>query len=142
MRFLVPQFIDLEPKVIGSLSVRQFITMLITFGLIFICYKLFTFLWFIFIALILFTTGGLFAFMSVNGRPFHYFLLNILETWRRPKLRIWHQNGKGLPEVIAKEKGEDKKQQIPPRQPMASRRLSEISLLVDTGGSYRENEQM
>ena len=46
-QFTVPQFIDVEDKVIGPITVRQFIIMLAGFLAIAICYKLLDFAAFI-----------------------------------------------------------------------------------------------
>jgi hypothetical protein len=75
-QFTVPQFIDVEDKVVGPLSVRQFITLLATFGLCFLLYKIFVFTVFLILAIITIIIGGCFTFVKVSGVPLHYFLLN------------------------------------------------------------------
>jgi len=137
MRFVVPQFIDIEPKIMGQVSLRQFLVLLVTAGLIFICYKLADFTLFAIEAIVLFALGGIIAFFKVNGQPVHYFLLNFLQSAKRPKLRVWYKEGQEIKEVILPEKKEKKEEEII-RPPLSSRRLSEISLIVDTGGAYRE----
>jgi len=139
MRFIVPQFIDIEPKIIGPISARQFLILVLTGGVIFICYKLADFSLFVIEAVILFALGGTFAFLKVNGQPVHLFLLNLLQSLRKPKSRVWFKEGEEAKEMILPEKKE-KVEEIAPRQPLSSRRLSEISLIVDTGGAYREEE--
>ena len=90
-QFVVPQFIDVEDKVIGPITVRQFIILLAGGGLCFIAYTLSDFalfiFWFVVIAILTFFV----AFVKVNGRPIHYFLLNIIQTSRRPRLRVWQK---------------------------------------------------
>jgi hypothetical protein len=136
-QFVVPQFIDVEAKIIGPLTVRQFLTFLAGAGLIFLVFKLATF-WIAAIeGLFIFALTGTFAFLKINGRPFHYFLLNMLQTLRRPVLKVWNKN------VFVAVKKEEKK--IEPPKPIIKKhltasRLSELSLVVDTGGAYREEE--
>ena len=77
-----------------------------------------------------------FAFLKINGRPFHYFLLNLIQTLRRPSLKIW--NKEVYFDEIAKEKKTPTPKYIPPKQHLSATRLSELSLVVDTGGAYRE----
>jgi len=137
MRFVVPQFIDIEPKIMGPVSLRQFLILLATGGLIFVCYKLSDFALFVIEAVVLFALGGTFAFFKVNGQPVHYFLLNFLQSAKKPKLRVWNKEGQKVKEVILTEKVEEKEEEII-RPPLSSKRLSEISLIVDTGGAYRE----
>lgn len=137
MQFVVPQFIDIEPKIFGPITARQFIILIITGGLIFAAYKACDFSLFLIIGVILFASGGTLAFMKINGRPIHYFFLNIFQTAKKPKLRIWRKEF-----ILEKELKIKEKVEVPPvkapRKPLPTTRLSEISLLVDTGGIYRE----
>ncbi len=142
-QFLVPQFIDVEDKVIGPITVRQFIIMLVVGLLIFIAYKLADFALFAFLGILLFGVGGTVAFLRINGQPFHFFLLNVLETWRSPRRRVWN---KALKDV---ELREYMAEVLPPtpevhvhKQMISRSRLNEIALIVDTGGVYAgDNEK-
>ncbi|HSD12921.1 MAG TPA: PrgI family protein, partial [Patescibacteria group bacterium] len=89
MRYVVPQFIDVEDKIIGPLTTRQFLILLVTAFVMFIEYKLADFGLFLLIGISTLIVGGIFAFFRVNGQPFHYFLLNMVQTFRRPSLRVW-----------------------------------------------------
>src|SRR5690242_19514673 len=88
-RFVVPQFIDVEDKILGPLTVRQFLIMLITFILVAIFYRVLVFAYFLGVGLPILAIGVILAFVKVNGLPFHFFLLNLGETLRRPRLRVW-----------------------------------------------------
>lgn len=137
-QFVVPQFIDVESTIIGPITVRQFITMLVFGVFIFISYKVFDFTLFVIVGLVLFALGGTFAFVKINGRPFHYFLLNLIQTSKRPRLKIWNKelNNSELKEIL-----KIKKIEMPEvkktKPPIASSRLAELSLIVNTGGAYR-----
>lgn len=137
MKFTVPQFIDVEDKIIGPITTRQFVILMVTALLMFIAYKLFDFALFIFVAVAEFALGGTIAFFRVNGQPFHYFLLNLLQTSRRPQLRAWDKTytDAELKAIIS----------APPPPPpptrvrkerVASSRLSELTLTLNTGGVY------
>ena len=73
-QYVVPQFIEVEAKVFGPITARQFIICLIGGSFLFITYKLADFALFILEGLIIFVITALFAFIKINGRPFHYFL--------------------------------------------------------------------
>ena len=75
-QFTVPQFIDVEDKVIGPITVRQFIIMLFSTGLIAICYKMFYFTTFIVLTVIISFVTIVIAFVKINGVHFHLFLTN------------------------------------------------------------------
>ncbi len=137
-QFVVPQFIDVEDKVIGPITVRQFIIILVGAGLIFIAYKLSDFA--LFVVEFLFIAGITFgiAFIRVNGRPVHYFLLNLIQTWRRPRVRVWyrHYTASEL-RVLGKEKVASLPVEIKTKNSARASRLAELSLIVDTGGVYQ-----
>lgn len=138
MRFITPQFIDIEPKIIGPITARQFIILVIGGGLIFICYKIFDMVVFILISLFIIAPIILaFAFIKVNGRPFHFFLLSFIQSSRRPNLRIWKKQIIIEKEIDLK-KEEIKKETVVVRKTLPLRKLSHLSLQVDTGGKYQK----
>ena len=135
-QFTVPQFIDVENKIIGPLTVRQFLIILTVGILSAIAYRFFDFSLFITITIILSLLAIVFSFVKINGRPFHYFVLNILQTIRRPGARVWNKidhpasetENLPLPEVAAKPM---------PKELYKKSRLSELALVVDTKGRYK-----
>jgi len=135
-QFTVPQFIDVENKIIGPLTVRQFLIILAAAIISAICYKLFDFSLFLTITIIIVIIAGTFSFVKVNGRPFHFFILNGVQTLRRPRLRVWNNR------FMAAEQPE-KITAAPAVAPVAekkaykSSRLAELSLIVDTKGRYK-----
>lgn len=140
MKFVVPQFIDIEPKIIGPITPRQFIILVVTGGLIFVAYKIFDFALFVLVAVLLFGIGGTLAFLKVNGAPVYYFLLNLIQVKKRANIRIWKKEKLVIKEAKLKER---KKPPLveKPRPSLSTSRLSQLSLLVDTGGMYRPEEE-
>lgn len=136
-QFTVPQFIDVEDKIIGPITTRQFIIILADGLLIFMLYKLLAFAPFVILAILLFGIGGTVAFLRINGQPFHFFLLNLTQTSRDPKLRVWNKE-RSVDELRAG-LAAPKAAPPPPRprkQALTTSRLAEIALTVDTGGVY------
>ncbi|MHB8903710.1 MAG: PrgI family protein [Patescibacteria group bacterium] len=135
-QFTVPQFIDVESKIIGPITTRQFLILLGSAILIAICYKLFDFSLFITAAVIIFIIASVFAFVKINGRPFHYFVLNATQTLRRPRLRVW--NNKVTPvEQIHKDAFVKVETKAEPKEYYKTSRLAEMALIVDTKGRYK-----
>jgi hypothetical protein len=137
MRYVVPQFIDVEDKIIGPLTTRQFLIMLVVTFVMFIEYKLSDFGLFLLLGIPTFVIGGIFAFFRVNGQPFHFFLLNMVQTLKRPSKRIWDK------ELTDSELLEYVRTAPPPppparirKDPLAATKLTELSLVVNTGGVY------
>lgn len=105
MRFQVPQFIEVEDKIFGPLTIKQFIYLLGGGGLSFIIYK---FIGNIFIsALLILPVVGFalaLAFYKINNKPF----INVVEAafnyYIGNKLYIWKHVEKP---IIAKEQDKD-----------------------------------
>lgn len=143
MQFVVPQFIEAESKVIGPISVRQFIILLVTFGIIYIEFELFSFVVFAIIALFTFAFGAVLAFAKVNSQPFHTFILSLIQTLKRPSLAIWHHETtmKTVEKKGRKDK-KDKKKNAPfvPKTNVSTSNLAELSLIADTSGRYTPDD--
>lgn len=138
-QFMVPQFIDVEDKIFGPITTRQFIICLVGGLLCFISFKFAdTTLFIVLLALI----GGMtlvFAFAKINGQPFHFFLLNILQTIRRPSRRVWskYRTDAELREFIKAGIPEEVEEKTAPVKNASHTRIRNLSLMVNTGGYYK-----
>jgi hypothetical protein len=133
MQFVVPQFIDVEDKIIGPVTTRQFIITIVGGIIIFLEYKLSDFGLFVLLAFPTAVVFGALAFLKINGMPFHFFLINFLETLKLPGLRLWKKN------QFTKTVAIEKKVEAPSvaiKQPLSVSHLADLSLIVDTGGAY------
>lgn len=140
-QFTIPQFIDVEDKIIGPITTRQFLIMIVGTLLMFITYKLADFQLFAVIGFLISVATGVFAFVKINGMPFHFFVLNIAQTARRPSRRIWLKkySDQELREFIkvAKVPEAEVHEQ---RKTLDNTRIRDLSLLVNTGGYYKPDE--
>ena len=134
-QFTVPQFIDVEDKIIGPITARQFIIMFAGFMLMAVCYKIFDFSLFIGSSVSIFAISGIFAFFKINGMPFRFFVLNFIQTSKKPKKRVWINKG----EIVFEENVKKiiKEHAPVPKKYISTSRLSELALIVDTSGAYR-----
>jgi len=135
-QFTVPQFIDVESKIIGPITTRQFLIFLGSALLIAASYKLFRFTTFLGITVFVLILASAFAFVKINGRPFHFFVLSVTQTVRRPRLRVWNNR------ALAVEREESVPLPIteaaaPPKEFYKKSRLAELALIVDTKGRYK-----
>jgi hypothetical protein len=140
-RFIVPQFIEEESRILGKITARQFIIVLVAGVIEMIIFRVGS-LGFFFASL-LFIAGPsiVIAFVRINGQPFHLFLLNVLQTLRRPRLRVWNRN-MSLEELkleMERNKFREKKHEVQKinKEKLSTSRLAELSLIVDTGGRYK-----
>ncbi len=141
-QFVVPQFIDVEDKIFGPITVRQFLILLGAGLVIFISYKLADFTLFVIIALVIGSLAVTFSFVKVNGQDFHYVILNIIQTLRHPALRIWRKDysDKEL-DYLRKEEVEEvvAKEAIKNARP---EHIRDLALIVNTGGFYRPEDEL
>ena len=99
MQFQVPQFIDVEDKIFGPFTFRQFIWMAGGVGVAYILYRILP----IYIALPLgLAIAGLaaaLAFAQINGRPFILWLESAFYFLLHPKLYLWSNVRKASPVI-------------------------------------------
>lgn len=139
-RFTVPQFIDVEDKIIGPITTRQFLIFLAGAIIIAILYRFFDFSAFIFLSIIIFLFTVTLAFVKINGRPFHFFLLNIIQTSKRRGARVW--NNRLAPETHPEKTPTLKFDSSRTSKEYYERsRLAQLSLIVDTQGEYRGEDE-
>ena len=77
-QYLVPQFSDVEPKILGPLTVKNFIIIIIGVLLCVFAWKFADLALFILEASIIITITALVGFVKINGRSFHLFLIDLL----------------------------------------------------------------
>ncbi|PIR94566.1 hypothetical protein COT97_00825 [Candidatus Falkowbacteria bacterium CG10_big_fil_rev_8_21_14_0_10_39_11] len=139
-QFIVPQFIDVEDKILGPITIRQFGIMVVALVIGAIEFRLVSFVAFIPLAIITVGIAAIFAFAKVNGRPIHFFFLSFLQTLRRPNQRVWNkaayvvgvQEVKADHEIIHEEEAH--------KEAVSESRLHDLSLLINTGGVYQTDE--
>lgn len=141
LQFTVPQFIDVEDKIFGPISVRQFIILLVGGVAMVIIYRLFGTINFFLTATVdgsIFVGMMLIAFVKIRGTPLHMFLLHYLQTAMQPKLRVWSPE-----EPRSPSRPEPPPKAGPaPKAALTASRLTELSLLIDTGGAYRAEDEI
>jgi hypothetical protein len=91
MRFEVPQFIEVEDKIVGPLTWRQFIYIAGGIGLVIILYVTLPFILFAIFGVPLGALSGFLAFHRINNRPFSAFLESFVNYMRRGKLYFWQR---------------------------------------------------
>jgi len=140
-QFTVPQFIDVEDKILGPITIRQFLILLVGCIVIFISYRYGDLGTFVLVLAVVGILSLLFAFVKVNGQTFHYFLLNILQTTRKPSLRTWHKSylNKEL-DILRKQDSDIKITEVVARKPVQRQHIRDLSLVVNTGGYYKAEE--
>ena len=89
MRFEVPQFIEVEDKIFGPFTWKQFIYLAGGAGACVVLYLTVPFFFFIIFGLPLVALTGFLSFHRVNNRPFSIFLESFVQYLTHNKLYLW-----------------------------------------------------
>lgn len=89
MQYAVPQFIEVEDKVIGPLTTKQFLYLVVGGVFLLIAWALADVGLFILLAIITAAIVIPFAFVKINGRPFEIYLVSAFKFFTSPKARFW-----------------------------------------------------
>lgn len=93
MQFKVPQNIDMEDRIIGPLTLSQFMYLLFGGVILYILFNKLILAGLGFLFWILAIPIGLFsfamAFLRVNDRPFPAFVLAAIKFFSKPRQRVW-----------------------------------------------------
>jgi len=135
MQYQVPQFIELEDRIIGPLTLKQFLYLAFAGALLFVFWFLFAFYIWIIIALPITALAAAFAFLKINDRPFVYFFLAFIKYFTKPKLYIFSTT----PQETPKESVPEEKIEIPQTQEkkLTTSKLKELALNLDIGNGRK-----
>ncbi len=89
MQFQVPQFIDIEDKVIGPLTIKQFLYLLAGGVIVFILYKTLNLFATIVLGVPIVGIAIALAFAKIGNQPFINFLKNFIGFVKRPDFYVW-----------------------------------------------------
>jgi hypothetical protein len=128
MRFQTPQFIDVEDKIFGPLTIKQFIYIAGGAGLAFIAYRLLPFFLALFIILPAIALSLALAFYKVNNKPFIVVLEASLKYFLGSKLYVWKKEQKTIVEKESPENHGDTSFFIPK---LSNSRLRDLTWSLD-----------
>jgi hypothetical protein len=92
MRFETPQFIEVEDKIFGPLSWRQFLYVGGGVGMAVVLFFMTPFIIFVIFGVPLALLAGALAFYPVNNRPFSYLLEGIVNYFTNQRLYLWRRS--------------------------------------------------
>lgn len=132
MQFPVPQFTDVEDKIIGPLTIKQFLIVLVTGGIIFFSWSLSKDYYVAGVAAFLVGVPGLaIAFGQFNGRPMYTSLFVFLNHYTRPKFFTFQKQASSH-QVLAVKDLEQKKPIVQTAEVLDTRsRLKKIQFQLE-----------
>lgn len=102
MQFQVPQNIDMEDKIIGPLTLIQFLYLIsggVIIYLLFLSIKTSFFFWLLGLPIAIVSLA--LAFLKIQDQPLSYFLKAGLTYFSKPKIRLWQRQGMAIEMVMA-----------------------------------------
>ena len=121
MRYEVPQFIEIEDKIVGPLTFKQFLYVAGSAGASFVLYSLLPFFVAVLFIVPVAGLGLALAFYKHNSRPFIVILEAFFNYQVRSKFYIWKKKEKSNEEVIE----EANSYELPAERPMYVPKLSD-----------------
>lgn len=94
MQFQVPQFIEIEDKIFGPLTLKQFIYLAGSAGVVFILYAFLPLFLTIIFAIPVVVLGVALAFYKINDRPFINLVQSMVGYVLGSRLYIWKKETK------------------------------------------------
>ena len=141
MEYQVPQFIEVEDKIIGPLTLKQFIYVAGTGGLVVVYVFYLPFIVMVLLAIPTVALGGALAFYKVNGKPFIEVLEAGFNYYTGAKFFLWkHRNPtiKELSASAATAAAAEAAAATPVGAPRLTRgKLSDLALSLDVSGQKR-----
>ncbi len=89
MRFSIPQFIDVEDKIVGQVTLKQFLFLLGVAIVIFFLWYIFAIWFVILISTPIITLAIALVLVKIDGRPLPGFLKAWLNYQMAPRLYTW-----------------------------------------------------
>ncbi len=132
MQFEVPQFIEIEDKIVGPLTLKQFIYIAGTVGLAYISYSLIPYKAIgVIFAIAFLSFGGLLAFYQYNNRPFVKLVSSVFYFYTKPRLYIWKPRKKIMKDKLDISNFKTTQTVVSQTQTPSSSRLTDMSWQLD-----------
>lgn len=136
MRFQVPQFIDVEDKIFGPFTFKQFLYLAGSAGMIFVILRIFPKLIAIPLIIVVATLGLMLAFYKVNNQPFVRLLESMFQFSIHSKLYLWKKDANAKPKG-QKDVFHYKQMEVPD---IGAGKLKNLSRDVEIKGNEDKNE--
>ncbi len=131
MQYSVPQFIDIEDKIVGPLTGKQTLYLMIGGGLLMLLFSFFDFVFFMVATVIIVPITLAFAFWKPKGMTVARWIVNIINYHTSDHLYTWRRE----PEGMKIKRTQKKKTQVIFKENVSRSRIGELAWLLDTSSS-------
>jgi hypothetical protein len=144
MQYQVPQFIDVEDKIFGPFTFKQFVYVAGGVGMCVIAFVYLPLLFAIIVSLPIAGIAGALAFYKVNGKPFIETVEAGFDYFLGGKLYLWKKEDK-KPDAQAMLRTASERAATPVQSPeklgLTANRLHDLAWSLDIGSHPPEGEQ-
>jgi len=103
MNFQIPQFIEIENKIVGPLTLKQFLYLAIAAALSFLFYFILAFWLWIILTAILASIAAVLAFIKYNGQPLPKIIFHAFGFFWGPRFYLWQRTTENEMFVVERE---------------------------------------
>lgn len=141
MHYSVPQFIEVEDKIIGPLTMKQFLWLLLGGGMIFILNFMLRFGIWLVVSIFIGAIMAALAFIKVYNMPLISFIGNFIRFSLMPQIFLWKTKDEGpIQDFNSKMVFDEAVQAPPPQKPQPYQgRLRALSWRLDIKGGEEDN---
>ena len=137
-QFQIPQFIDIEDKVIGFLTIKQFFYLLALPAVLYGLHFVLTPGYLVLLTVIFLPISLAFAFGKVNGRPFKVVFSNFVRFSMGGSLYVWRRERAVSKMKLTKVKKKSNKSHLRPKAAQApEKKVAELANFFD---NYMDRE--
>lgn len=135
MQFKVPQNIQMEDKIIGPLTMKQFVYLLVGGMITYATIKSYNIAMIAFVGVPVGILALCLAFIKVQDQPFSKFMFSLASYLARPKERVWQKDRPVYDTqrpIVQPNKKKDKSKDEP--KEVEKSELEKLSYILDTRG--------
>lgn len=137
-QYKVPQEVESEDTIIGPLTMKQFLKLVVGCIFAYFVYVAYPKIYFFFLGIPILVFSFLVAFVKINGQPFEKFLWASITFFFRPQKRIWKKIPENKEEKIITPQ---KKDTVLPPKKVSKSELERLAYILDTRGYVNPPEE-
>lgn len=134
----VPQYIDVEDKIVGSLTAKQLMYLVILSVLLIILWNVVPIIMFIIAAILLVILFVALAFYKPFGQPLPNFMFQGILYMFKPKLYVWRREAKAKDHIRVQTKQDNAPSMRDKRVSIET--LHDLANVLDTGGEQHNKK--
>tara|TARA_B100000745_G_scaffold294549_1_gene237673 strand:+ start:34162 stop:34581 length:420 start_codon:yes stop_codon:yes gene_type:complete len=129
MQYQVPQFIEVEDKIFGPFTLKQFIYLAGSAGISVVIFLSLPFFFALLLSIPFIALGGALAFVKINQKPFVEVLESAFFFFTNGKMYLWKKKGSAAKKEEVAPAAQPVKTAVPPQEAM--RKIQSLAYSLD-----------